>query len=551
MIDLWYKNAVIYCLDVQTFVDSDGDGIGDFAGLSHRLDHISGIGANCIWLMPFFPSPHRDNGYDILDYYDVDRRLGTPGDFVNFTREARERGIRVITDLVVNHTSIDHPWFQEARSDPESPRRDFYIWRDHPPESASDGIVFPGHQETTWSYDEAAGQYYYHRFFAHQPDLNIANPEVQEEIERIMGFWIELGVSGFRIDAAPFLIELKGETPWPWEDRHQYLTNMRDFLQWRQGDAIMLAEANVSHDEVLEYFGDGRRMHMVFGFLVNQMTFLALAREDAGPIRRAYELVPEIPETGQWATFLRNHDELDLARLSEQERGEVFDRFAPREEMRAYQRGIRRRLASMLDGESRKLKMTYALLFSLPGTPVIYYGEEIGMGEDLDLPERDAVRTPMQWSSEENAGFSTAPADDLIRPVLRSGPFGYELVNVTDQVRDPESLMNAIEKMIRARRGTPEFGWGDYEVLDVDAPGVFAHRCDWRGNTVVALHNLSSEPCECRLAVESRIPVASRDGQATWTEIIADREYADATSDAPVQLGAYGYRWLRLEGTRR
>ncbi len=546
MLDLWYKNAVIYCLDVETFVDSDGDGIGDFAGLLHRLDHISGLGANCIWLMPFFPTPNRDDGYDVLDYYDIDRRLGTPGDFVNFTREARERGIRVIIDLVVNHTSIDHPWFQEARRDRESRFRSFYVWADEPSKEAAEGVIFPGYQESTWTYDDEAGQYYYHRFYEHQPDLNITNPEVQEEIEKIMGFWIELGVSGFRIDAAPFLIELKGQDSSPSGDRYSYLTDMRNFLQWRQGDSIMLAEANVPQEDLLEYFGNGRRMHMVFGFLINQYTFLSLARRDAAPLRRTLEALPKIPELGQWATFLRNHDELDLGRLTDEEREEVFDEFAPSPDMRLYERGIRRRMAPMLEGDDRRLKLVYALLFSLPGTPVIYYGDEIGMGEDMSLPERRTVRTAMQWSDEENAGFSTAPPDEIIRPVISGGPFGYEQLNVASQDRDQESLMNTIEKIIRTRRGTPEFGWGDFRVIEADASEVLVHCCHWHGNTVVALHNLCDEPREVTVGLGDNGP------SRKWIDILEDRKYDPLDAGARrIALGAYGYRWLRLEGTRR
>lgn len=544
MVDLWYKNAVIYSLDVETFVDSNGDGIGDFAGLTHRLDHISGLGANCIWLMPFFPSPNRDDGYDVLDYYDVDRRLGTPGDFVDFTREARERGIRIITDLVVNHTSIDHPWFQEARRDPDSRYRSFYLWADEPPEKTVDGVVFPGYQESTWTYDDVAGQYYFHRFYAHQPDLNIANPAVQEEIEKIMGFWIELGVSGFRIDAAPFLIELPQENTREKDgDRYRYLSDMRSFLQWRRGDSIMLAEANVPPEDILEYFGDGHRMHMIFAFLINQYTFLSLARGTAEPLRQVFEVLPEIPDAGQWAMFLRNHDELDLGRLTDEEREEVFDQFAPEEDMRLYERGIRRRLAPMLNGDQRRLKLVHALLFSLPGTPVLYYGDEIGMGEDLGLSERHAVRTAMQWSDEENAGFSTVPPDELIRPVIKEGPFGYEKVNVASQDQDPESIMNTVEKIIRTRRGTPEIGWGDYMMLETGAPEVLAHLCQWRGNTVVAFHNFCDEPREVNVDLGD-------DGSGQWIDILEDRKYDDVL-DGHVWIGEYGYRWLRLEGTRR
>lgn len=545
MLDLWYKNAVIYSVDVQTFMDSSGDGVGDINGLTHRLDHISSLGVSCIWLMPFYPSPNRDEGYDVLDYYDVDRRLGNPGDFVNFARECRERGIRIIVDLVVNHTSVDHPWFQAARTDPKSKYRQYYVWANEPPPDATEGVVFPGFQQSTWTLDQRAEQYYFHRFYDHQPDLNIANPAVREEIENIMGYWLDLGVSGFRLDAAPFLIELKGMNPPDPHDPYRYLRHMRDFLQWRRGDAIILAEANVSLNETMQYFGDGDRMHMLFGFLLNQYTFLALARENADPLRHVFSILPQIPELGQWATFLRNHDELDLGRLTTTERDEVFQVFAPQEDMRLYRRGIRRRLAPMLGNDRRRTELAYALMFSLPGTPVLFYGEEIGMGEDLSLPERIAVRTPMQWSAEENGGFSTASPDRLIRPVIKDGEFGYERLNVTVQSRDPDSLLNRMQQIIRARRGAPEFGWGEFRLIEVDTPAVMAHRCDWRGNAVLALHNLSRQRCEVTLKLG---PQQFKE----LTDILSDGEYpALGPEDRRMPLSGYGYRWLRLAGTRR
>jgi maltose alpha-D-glucosyltransferase/alpha-amylase len=545
MLDLWYKNAIIYCVDVQTFMDSNGDGFGDFPGLTHRLDHISNLGANCIWLMPFYPSPNRDERYDVLDYYGVDSHLGTAGDFVSFTREARERGIRVIVDLVVNHTSIDHPWFQEGRRNPRSKYRNYYVWQDQPPSNASEGVVFPGYQESTWSYDAVADSFYFHRFYDHQPDLNFANPAVQEEIESIMGFWLELGISGFRLDAAPFLIELKGTNPSGAHDPYRYLRRLRDILSWRRGGSILLAEANVSTEEILKYFGDGDRMHMLFGFLINQYTFLTLARQDAEPLRGILQTLPRIPPLSQWANFLRNHDELDLGRLSTSEREDVFHAFAPQENMRIYSRGIRRRLAPMLNNDLRRLELAYALLFSMPGTPVLFYGEETGMGEDLNLPERNAVRTPMQWSAEANGGFSEAPHYKLIRSALKDGEYGYERVNVTAQSRDPSSLLNRLRHIISARRAAPEFGWGEFSLVSADNRHVMAHRCDWQDNSVLALHNLSDEQCEVAIELEGDAP-------KELTDVLSDGEYsALAPAARRVPLQAYGYRWLRLAGTRR
>jgi len=424
VIDLWYKDAIIYSLDVKTFQDADGDGCGDFRGLGERLDYLSSLGVTCLWLLPFYPSPNRDDGYDVMDYYAVDPRLGTLGDFVEFMHKARERGIRVLIDLVVNHTSDQHPWFQAARRSKDSPYRDYYIWSDTLPATAHEGMEFPGYQDAVWEWDEVAQAYYFHRFYRYQPDLNISNPAVREEICRVMGFWLELGISGFRVDSAPFLVEMKGAAARPGEDHYDYLREFRDFLNWRRGDAILLAEANVSRDKVCEYFGDDAKVQMLFSFLLNQHLFLALARQEAEPLVRGMRLAPVPPPTGQWANFLRNHDELDLGRLTDEERQEVFRAFAPDPDMQLYERGIRRRLPPMLGGDRRRIEMAYSLLFSLPGTPVLRYGEEIGMGDDLSLPERESVRTAMQWSNEKNAGFSTADPDRLVHRVIVDGPFG-------------------------------------------------------------------------------------------------------------------------------
>ena len=543
MRDLWYKDAIIYCLDVETFMDANGDGIGDFRGLTSRLDHIAGLGANCIWLLPFFPSPNRDNGYDVMDYYGVDHRLGTLGDFVQFIRRAHERGLRVLIDLVVNHTSDQHPWFQAARRDPQSEYRDFYVWSDTKPEDADEGVIFPGVQEAVWTYDRTAKAYYFHRFYKHQPDLNIANPDVREEIERIMGFWLELGVSGFRVDAAPFLIELKGiEVPGTAEP-YEYLREFRDFLSWRRGDAIMLAEANVSMDKVPEYFGDGTKLHMLFNFMLNQHVFLALAREAKETLVEGFHLPPTIPDSAQWVNFLRNHDELDLGRLTQAQRETVFEAFAPEETMRLYHRGIRRRLPPMLGGDARRLRMAYSLMFTLPGTPVLRYGEEIGMGDDLSLPERTSVRTAMQWNAGKNGGFSTAEPENLARPVIDEGDYGYEQVNVDRQQREPDSLLNWMERMIRTRKECPEFGWGAWDIIETDHPAVFAHACRYRGGTVVALHNLSDVDVEGALDLSAYEAARAIDllGGRRETELDGGGRHA-------FSLDAYGFRWFRLEG---
>jgi maltose alpha-D-glucosyltransferase/alpha-amylase len=546
MIDLWYKNAVFYCVDVETFMDSDGDGIGDFKGLTDRLDYIEGLGATCIWLLPFYPTPNRDNGYDVTDFYSVDPRLGTLGDFVAFTHAANDRGLRVIIDLVANHTSIDHPWFQEARRDPDSRYRNWYVWSKEKPDDIREGVVFPGVQERTWSYDEAAQAWYMHRFYEHQADLNIANPEVREEIDKIMGCWLQLGVSGFRVDAVPFLIEYRGlpKDRRPKQDPHQYLTEMRDFLSWRRAEAVMLAEANITMDMVDEYFGPtGDRMHLIFNFMQNQHLFLSFARGDAGPVRRIMQETPEIPLKAQWATFLRNHDELDLGRLSDAERQEAFQAFGPEPDMQIYDRGIRRRLAPMLDGDERRLKLAFSLLHSLPGTPMIWYGDEIGMGEDLSLKERNSVRTPMQWANEPNAGFSTASPDRLIRPVVSEGSFDYRRVNVRSQLNTQGSLLEAMQRFIRTRRACLEIGWGRAKIIDTEESSILALRYDWKGGTVVVVHNLADRAVDVRLQIDC----VERLRPLLWNR--DDRE--DLSPSDSIPMDPYGYLWLRAHGERR
>lgn len=540
--DLWYKNAIVYCLSVETFMDANGDGIGDFQGLQRRLDYLSGLGVSAIWLMPFQTSPGRDDGYDVSDYYNVDPRYGTLGDFVEFTHGARQRGIRVLIDLVVNHTSNQHPWFQDARSNPDSRYRDWYIWSGKKPANADEGMVFPGVQKTTWTYDEKAKQYYFHRFYEFQPDLNTSNPHVQAEILKIMGFWIQLGVSGFRMDAVPFVIAEKGAEVKKPKEQFDMLRVFREFLQWRLGDSIILAEANVVPKENLAYFGDdGDRMQMMFNFHVNQALFYALASGDAGPLAKAIVNTSDRPETGQWGMFLRNHDELDLGRLSEKQRQKVFSEFGPDKNMQLYNRGIRRRLAPMLENDRRRLELAYSLLFSLPGTPVLRYGDEIGMGDDLSLPERNCARTPMQWSTEPHGGFTKN--EKPVLPVISGGLFGFEHINVAEQRRDPNSMLNWTERLIRMRKEAPEIGWGACTTLNTGDNGVLALRYDWRDNSVLVVHNLNSKPVEVTFVV----------GIGEHGDLLIDiadggNSEADANGRHRLLLDAYAYRWFRVGG---
>jgi trehalose synthase len=527
--DLWWKNAVIYCLDVQTFLDTDGDGCGDLIGLTERIDYLAGLGVTCIWLMPCFPSPERDDGYDITDFYTVDPKLGTLGELVELLRTAQDRGIRVIVDLVVNHTSRHHPWFESARKGRDAPYHDYYVWQDDKPDDEPGDLIFPGEEQSTWAWDEQAQRWYFHRFYSEQPDLNTANPAVRDEIAKIAGFWLALGLVGYRLDAAPFLLE---ETSWAeaeGKDRHALLRELRSYLRRRRGDAILLGEVNLPYEQAREYFGDDDELNMAFDFRLNQALHLSLVRHDAAPLAEALESRPRLPAECQWANFVRNHDELTLDQLSAAERDEVFEAFGPDPSMRIYGRGIRRRLPTMLNHDEDRIRLAYALMFSLPGTPTLFYGEEIGMSENLDIDGRLSVRSPMQWSPGPHAGFSPTPEGaELCRPLPKD-----HSANVSDQRRDHESLLNWMERLIRQRRECPEFGWGKVEVLTSEGP-ILAHRCDWNGRTVVAAHNLSDSTASIQLPKD--------DHWSNLTDLLGSE---DCHPGDEIQLGRFGYRWLR------
>ncbi len=543
--DVWWKNAVVYCLDIETFFDTDGDGRGDIRGLSQRIDHLAELGVTCLWLMPFYPTPDRDDGYDITDFYGVDPRLGTHGDLVELLTLAQDRGIRVIADLVVNHTSVQHPWFKSARASRTSPYRNWYVWRDEPPADADKGIVFPDQETSLWQYDEQAGQYYLHQFYKYQPDLDIAHPEVREEIIRIIGFWLRLGLSGFRVDAVPFLLDTKGardaaDLP----DPHDYLRDLRAFMSRRSGQAVLLGEVNLPYKDTRMFFGDedGDELTMCFDFIGMQKMYLSLARQDPAELVKAIRERPAPPEEDQWGTFVRNHDELTLDKLTDEERQEVFAAFGPEEDMQLYGRGLRRRLPTMLGNDPARIKMVYSLLFSLPGTPVLFYGEEIGMGENLAADGRNAVRTPMQWTSDVNGGFSTADPDQLAGPVVE-GELSPEHVNVADQRRDPDSLLNWIKLLIRRYRESPELSWGTCTVLEHESASVLAHRTDYEGGRVVTLHNFSDQPAPVTLAVAAG-------GAGVRAVDLLSSGTAEVHPDGTVQveLEPYGCQWLRIVG---
>ncbi|MFB6726284.1 alpha-amylase family protein [Kribbella sp. NPDC056345] len=541
--DVWWKNAVIYCLDVETFFDTDGDGSGDLRGVGQRIDHLADLGVTCLWLMPFYPTPDRDDGYDITDFYGVDPRLGTHGDLVELITLARDRGIRVIVDLVVNHTSDQHPWFRSARASRESPYRGWYVWQDEAPANQHEGIVFPDQETSLWEYDEEAGQYYLHQFYKHQPDLNIAKAEVREEIQRVIGFWAELGISGFRVDAVPFLLDTTGAVDaGNLPDPHDYLRDLRAFLDRRHPQSMLLGEVNLKYPDVRRFFGDedGDELTMCFDFIGMQRLYLSLARNDPAELVQALRQRPPAAEQGQWGTFVRNHDELTLDKLSDAERQEVFDAFGPDKDMQLYGRGLRRRLPPMLGNDQARLKMVYSLLFSLPGTPVLFYGEEIGMGENLAIEGRAAVRSPMQWTDGPNGGFSTAAPPHLAAAVTQ-GEFGPEHVNVAAQRRDPDSLLNWIKLLVRRYRECPELSWGNCTILDHDAPTVFAHRSEHEDGAIVTAHNFSPEATRVTLQVadsgaELRAVDLLRDGS---TEVTSSGELS-------LELEPYDARWLRL-----
>jgi maltose alpha-D-glucosyltransferase/alpha-amylase len=542
----WYREAVIYCLEVDTFQDSDGDGIGDLPGLISRLDYLAALGVTCLWLNPVHPTPHRDDGYDVSDYYAVDPRLGTLGDFVELVNQSAERGIRVLIDLVVNHTSDQHPWFRQARSDPKSRYRDWYVWSAAEPPDRRQGVVFPGEQRETWTYDDTAKAWYFHRFYDFQPDLNWSNPDVRREITKVMSFWLQLGVSGFRVDAAPFVLEQIRAGVESGPKDFTILDDWRAEMQWQRGDSVLLCEANVPPTEAMKYFASetaprDNRAHMLFSFLLNTNLWLALARQSAEPLVEALKGLPPMPQDAQWATFLRNHDELDLSTLTEQQRADVFRAFAPRPDMRLYGRGIRRRLAPMLRGDARRMRQAYSVQFSLPGTAVLRYGEEIGMGDDLNLPDRESIRTPMQWDDTAGAGFSSMTAGDLARPVVSRGKFGYRRVNVRDSERDPDSLLRWFQQLIRTLRECPEIGTGRMTVLDGPLPqSVLAHRFDGPDGSLLLLHNLADRAATVDLGRMEG--VVGRPAQ-----VFADADYEPlGTRLDGLTVRGWGYRWIRL-----
>jgi maltose alpha-D-glucosyltransferase / alpha-amylase len=538
MVHRWWKNAIIYGVDVERFYDGNGDGVGDFPGLTSKVHYLSELGVTCIWLLPFFPSTDRDNGYDITDYFRIDTRYGVFEDFLEFVSRAGEQGIRIIIDLVAHHTSKQHPWFQSARYDARSPFRDYYIWSDHPPPPAPGmGSMFPGQEDSVWTFDEVARSYYYHRFYSFQPGLNHQNKAVWAEIERIMDFWMSFGISGFRIDAASHMIERPLDPDQGVDHSHAILRHIYAHVTNRIPDAMILGEVDEDESKLKTFF-DGEQLNMMFNFFLDNYLLLALATGAAEPIREALARLPPAPENGQWANFLRNLDEADLERLTPEEMNDVLDAFAPQEKMRIFGRGIRRRLAPMLKGNVDRLKLAYSLLFAMPGSPVICYGDEIGMGDDLDRKGRNAVRAPMQWTAGRNAGFSTARKDQLTQTVVEDGPFGLRRVNVESQMQDEQSLLSFIRRLTRIRRTHTAIGEHDCRVLKGTPDHVLAISYHAGDHEIVILHNLK----DARVAFEVELDAVSS-GQPTV--LLGSDVNGPEDGLLRVEMEPYGLRWLR------
>ena len=487
---LWYKNAIIYQVHVRTFCDSNGDGIGDFQGLDQKLDYLKELGIDTIWLMPFFPSPLRDDGYDIADYYSVHSSYGTLDDFKVFLASAHQRGIRVVIEMVLNHTSDQHPWFQQSRSSTDNPRRDWYVWSDTDLRYQGTRIIFLDTEMSNWAWDPISKAYYWHRFFSHQPDLNFDNPAVREEVWNVMKFWLEMGVDGFRLDAVPYLVEREGTNCENLPETHVILKELRAKLDAHFPGRMLLAEANQWPADLRPYFADGNEFHMAFHFPLMPRMFMGVKPEDRKPITEILHQTPEIPPTCQWCLFLRNHDELTLEMVTDLERDYMNDSYAEDKAMRI-NLGIRRRLAPLLENDRRRIELMNGMLMSFPGTPTIYYGDEIGMGDNINLGDRNGVRTPMQWSGDRNAGFSAAEPEKLYAPLIQDPVYGFPAVNVFSQRRTKHSLLNWMARLIAVRKTTSVFGSGSIEFLYPANHRILAYVRKLGNETILVVNNLS------------------------------------------------------------
>jgi maltose alpha-D-glucosyltransferase / alpha-amylase len=536
---LWYKDAVFYQLHVKSFADSNADGIGDFRGLTTKLDHLASLGVDCLWLQPMYPSPFRDDGYDISDYTSIHPSYGTLQDFTDFLTQAHDRGLRVIIELVLNHTSDQHAWFQEARSSIDNPRRDWYVWSDTDDRYRGVRIIFIDTELSNWAWDPVSKAYYWHRFFSHQPDLNFDNPAVREEIWKVMKFWLDLGVDGFRVDAVPYLVEREGTSCENLPETHAVLKELRARLDANFTGRVLLAEANMWPEDVRPYFGDGDEFHMSFHFPIMPRMFMALRLEDRKPLIDIIERTPNIPESCQWGLFLRNHDELTLEMVTDLERQYMWDEYAkdPRARINL---GIRRRLATLLDGDRRRIELMIGLLMSLPGSPILYYGDEIGMGDNVYLGDRNSVRTPMQWSSGVNAGFSTADPERLWLPLVSNAVFGYQAVNVESQQRNATSLLHWMRRLIEVRKQARIFGRGSIQFLKPDNHRVLAFTRTLGRETILVVSNLAgtAQAVDFDLSrLAGAIPIEMFGG-SIFPRI--------GTAPYVMMMGPYDFYWFRL-----
>ncbi len=535
----WYMNTIFYEVHIRAYRDSNADGKGDIPGLISKLDYLKTLGVGCIWILPIYPSPLKDDGYDIADYYDVHPDYGTLTDFKRLVQEAHQRGLRIIADLVLNHTSDQHPWFQASRSDPASKYRDYYVWSDTKDKYTDARIIFLDTEQSNWTYDEKAGKYFWHRFYSSQPDLNYDNPAVREEMLKVMKFWLDMGIDGFRADAVPYLIEREGTNCENLPQTHEILKSIRAYLDANYQDKILLAEANQWPKDVRPYFGNGDEFNMGFNFPVMPRIFMAIREGDSTPIQWIMSQMPEIPEGTQWCTFLRNHDELTLEMVTEDERQWMWQEYAPLPRMRL-NLGIRRRLAPLLDNDHRKIMLANALLYSLPGAPIVYYGDEIGMGDNIWLEDRNGVRTPMQWDDSLNAGFSDAPPEDLFEPVIDEGEYSYKVVNVAAESRDPNSLLNKMKHLIATRKKYPVLAIGKYDFLNLDQKQILTvHR--WLGDQhLICTLNLTDQSQSISL------DLSEWEGLDV-TELLTGRSYPHILKNPyRLELGSWEYLWLEI-----
>ena len=531
---LWYKNIVLYQVYVRAYCDSNGDGHGDLIGVTQKLDYLKELGVNCVWLMPTYPSPLKDDGYDIADFYNVHTDFGSLEDFKTLISEAHKRDLRIITDLVINHTSDMHPWFQSARADKNSPYREYYVWSDTDQKYMDSRIIFIDTEPSNWTWDAQAGQYYWHRFYASQPDLNYDSPALREEILNVQRFWLDLGVDGFRVDAVPYLIEREGTNCENLPETHIFLKEMRRVIDEEYPDRVLLCEANQWPEDVLAYFGDEDEFHMAFNFPLMPRIYMSLHNQSKAPIQWALENTPAIPQNAQWCTFLRNHDELTLEMVTEEERQQMWQVYAPDPKMRL-NLGIRRRLAPLLDNDQRKIKLANSILFTLPGSPVIYYGDEIGMGDNIDLPDRNGVRTPMQWDATRNSGFSNA--EKLYAPVIAKEPYTSKSVNVTDQRHNPLSLWSAIQKMILTRKQHPAFGSGGFQLLETNQESVLAYYRVSDNKQILVINNLSDADQQIKLSLQSDLQIMS--------DLLTEQSYPINEHTLVISLKPYQFLWLQ------